>query len=295
MLRAVLYRRRLTGSRPVSPKALPRLSSLQALDLHSSVAPAIDAIRVVLVDDEAVAMARLRRMLEAEPEVTVVAECDTGRSALRSIAMLRPDVVFLDVATPQISGFDLARALPSDPAPYVVVVAADDAHAVRAFEMHAVHYLLKPIDAARVREAVTRVRRARELARAAHSYALIRSVIGDVAVPAHTTRLVVRTQGCVRPVRVDEIDWIDALGNYARLHVLERTFLLRSTLRTLEAKLDPTNFCRVHRAALVNLERVAEVQPFTSGNSIIIMRDGTRVRASRRYRAELERRLGPSV
>jgi DNA-binding LytR/AlgR family response regulator/dihydrofolate reductase len=176
-------------------------------------------IRTVLVDDEALALARLRRLLESEPDITVVAECDSGQKAIEAIAAFRPELLFLDVQMPEIDGFDVLRAISPDNAPCVVFVTAYDAHAVRAFEVRAVDYLLKPIDGERVQQACARVRAVREQATAAQRYALLREILDDVGTRRGTQRLLVRDNGTVKPVRVDDIDWIDAVGNYARLHV----------------------------------------------------------------------------
>jgi two-component system LytT family response regulator len=251
-------------------------------------------IRAVLVDDEALALARLRRLLESEADISVVAECDSGQKAIEAIAAFRPELLFLDVQMPETDGFDVLRAISPDNAPSIVFVTAYDAHAVRAFEVRAVDYLLKPIDAERVQQAVARVRTARAQATAAQRYALLRDILDDVE-SRKVTRLLVRDNKRVRPVQIEEIDWVDSIGNYARLHVSGRTHVLRTTLRALESTLDPARFCRVHRSALINLDRVTEVQPWGSGDSIVILRDGARVRVSRRYRVELERRLGQSV
>ena len=252
-------------------------------------------IRTILVDDEALALARLRRLLDAESDITIVAECDSGQKAIEAVAAFRPELLFLDVQMPEVDGFEVVRAISPDNAPCVVFVTAYDAHAVRAFEVRAVDYLLKPIDAERVRQAVARVRSAREQATAAQRYALLRDILEDVTARRNAKRLLVRDDGRVRPVPVDAIEWIDAIGNYARLHVKGRTHTLRTTLRALEASLDPSRFCRVHRSVLINLDRVTEVQPWASGDSVVIMSDGARLRVSRRYRVELERRLGQSV
>jgi len=250
-------------------------------------------IRTVLVDDELLALARLRRLLEAEPDVAIVAECTSGREAIDAVTAFRPDVVFLDVQMPEIDGFEVLRAVSPDNAPCVVFVTAYDAHAVRAFQVRAVDYLLKPIDGERVQQAVARVRQSREQATAAERYAALRDILDDLKTTAK--RLLVRDKGRARPIRVDEIDWIDAVGNYARLHVKGHTHVLRTTLRRLEDRLGPAHFCRVHRSALINLDRVTEVQPWASGDSVVILSDGARLRVSRRYRVELERRLGQSV
>ena len=250
-------------------------------------------IRTILVDDESLALARLRRLLEAEPDVAVVAECTSGREAIDAVTAFRPDLVFLDVQMPEIDGFEVLRAVSPDNAPCIVFVTAYDAHAVRAFQVRAVDYLLKPIDGERVQQAVARVRQTREQATAAQRYAVLRDILDDLKTTAK--RLLVRDNGRTRPIRVDEIDWIDAVGNYARLHVNGQTHMLRTTLHRLEDRLGPVHFCRVHRSALINLDRVTEVQAWASGDSVVILSDGARLRVSRRYRVELERRLGQSV
>jgi two-component system, LytTR family, response regulator len=250
-----------------------------------------DAIRTVLVDDEALALARLRRLLEPEADVAIIAECTSGRAAIEAVETLRPELLFLDVQMPEVDGFGVLDGIAATSMPFVVFVTAFDAHAVRAFEVCAVDYLLKPIDAERVQQTVARVRAARDQATAAQRYATLRAIVEDVRPHRGVGRLLIREDGRVRPVRTSEIDWIDAIGNYARLHVHGRTHMMRMSLRAVEQALDPDRFCRVHRSLVINIERLAELQPHGSGDSIAVLSDGARLRVSRRYREELERRL----
>jgi two-component system LytT family response regulator len=247
-------------------------------------------LRVLIVDDEEVARQRVRRLLAREQDVEIVGEASDGIQAVESIRALSPDLVFLDVQMPEVDGFEVLERLRPDPVPEVVFVTAYDDYAVRAFEVHAVDYLRKPFDATRFREAFARARRrlasAEAEARARKLDALLAQI--QAQPPRSRERLMVRADGRLYFVRVDDIDWVEAAGNYVKLHVGRETHLMRETMAGIEALLDPSRFLRIHRSAIVNLDRVREMQPWFSGEYTVILRDGTQLRLSRVYRDRLE-------
>lgn len=248
-------------------------------------------LSVVVVEDEPVARRRLRDLVAGRPDLSLAAECGTRAEAVGSIEEHRPDLVFLDVRLPDGSGFDVLGDLPEGVSPAVVFVTAYDRYALDAFRVHALDYLLKPFDDARFHASVDRVvelverpwHEARELA------AVLRRELSQEAYP---TRLAIRGTGRTLFVEVDEIHWIEAADYYVRLHLASGSQLLRASLHELEERLDPARFARVHRSAILALHWVRELQPSFRGDAVAILDDGTRVRVSRRYRKELERRLG---
>lgn len=244
-------------------------------------------MRVLIVDDEPLVRERIRTLLAAQPDMRVVAECGDGAEAVDAIAVERPDLVLLDIQMPELDGFEVLEALPPDVRPAVVFVTAYDEHAVRAFEVNALDYLLKPIDPRRFEAALARVRE--RLAQPAGTRdGALDAVLAELRrVRGHTNRLATRHGSRVTFVRVDDIDWIDAAGNYARLHVAGAIHLLREPLKTLETRLDPERFLRVHRSAIVNVERIATVEPYFHGEYILTMKDGAKLTSSRRQSARL--------
>lgn len=256
-------------------------------------------LSVVVVDDEELARLRLRRLLSDLSDVHVVADCATGYEALQAVRSLHPDVLLLDVRMPLMDGFGVVGALAEaalhhdEPvaSPFVIFVTAFDSHAVRAFDVHAVDYVLKPVQAERLREAMARVRGRLAEAHAARRYEALLAATRErtgtsVAEPPspRPVRLLVRENHRVLLVAVADIDWIEADGNYARLHIGNRVYQLRETMIRLEGKLDPARFVRIHRSTIVNLDRVVEMQPWFSGEYRVLLRDGTALRLSRWYR-----------
>jgi two-component system LytT family response regulator len=248
-------------------------------------------LRTLIVDDEAPARRRLRRLLLGEGDVVIVGECGDGRSALAAIAAVRPDLVVLDVQMPACDGFAVVEALPQGALPALLFVTAFDRYALRAFEVHAVDYLLKPFTPERFRTALGRARER------------IAASAGDEAVASLAAALRQRRSWIARvPVRagsrtifvdVRTIDWLDAADNYVRLHVGGREYLARDTLASLETQLDPDCFVRVHRSAMVQLDRVAEIRSQSHGDAVARLRDGTDVAVSRTYRDRLQAALSP--
>jgi two-component system, LytTR family, response regulator len=248
-------------------------------------------IRVVVADDEPLARERIRTLLAAHPDMELVAECEDGEEAATVVSARSPDLLFLDVQMPGLDGFGVLELLPADQRPAVVFITAYDEHAVRAFEVNAIDYLLKPVEPARFEAAVARARE-RLAGPAGERRDALEAVLAELRRgSAYPGRLVVRDGSRVCFVRVEEIDWIDAAGNYARLHVGAAVHLLREPLKVLEARLDPGRFLRVHRSAIVNLERITSVEPYFHGEYTLTLRDGTRLTCSRTHSARLRNLL----
>lgn len=249
----------------------------------------MDRIRVVIVDDEPPALAKMRRLLKSDAGVEVVAEAASGPEAVERIAALQPDLVFLDVQMPGMDGFAVIDALAGETLPHIVFATAFDEYAVRAFGVHAVDYLLKPFDAARLREALERARQRIAGAAGTADDERFRRVARD-ARPAGRplSRLLVRTSGgTARLLPLHEVDWIEAEENYVRLHSGADSFLVRGTLTALEERLDPERFVRAHRSHIVNLEAIRELHPWSHGDWKIVLHTGRELMLSRRFRDRL--------
>jgi len=249
-------------------------------------------VRVVIVDDEAPARRRLRTLLRREPDMSIVAECNDGPAAVAAIREHAPHLVFLDIQMPEMSGFDVLRTVGVDAVPAVVFVTAYDRYALQAFEAHALDYLLKPFANQRFRDTLDRVRGvlAREDDRAFRRRleALLASgSTGGGSGAAH--RIAVKTADRVIFVGHDEIDWIEGAGNYVRIHAAGAQHLVRDTLKSLSDRLDPQRFLRVHHSHIVNIDRIRELRPWSHGEYIIVLADGTRLASSRSYSDTLRR------
>ena len=236
-------------------------------------------LRVALVDDEPLGRERIRALLGEEKDVTLVGEYSTGEEALVGVLESSPQVLFLDIRMPGMDGFGLVQMLATrlapEQRPFIVVVTAYDAYALRAFDVSAVDYLLKPFDRARFRAAMERAR-----ARVSER-------------PRPEVRFVVRSASKVQLVRAADVEWIAGDGNYARLHSSGRRHLVRETLKSVEARLDPHKFVRVHRSAIVNVDCVATFEPHVHGQYVLTMKDGARIISSRTHSAKLRMLLKP--
>ncbi|HEX6536433.1 MAG TPA: LytTR family DNA-binding domain-containing protein [Gemmatimonadaceae bacterium] len=262
-------------------------------------------LRVLLVDDEPLVRRGLGAFLASERDVTVVGEARDGNEAVERIRSLRPDIVFLDVQMPERDGFGVLAELAPEERPSVVFVTAYDAYAVRAFDVHAVDYLVKPFDEERFRIALERVRARHaaargaargtaptgEGARPADLEALLRALRAAPAGGVYLERLLVKERDRTVVVPVDEVDWFEAADNYVRLHTRGGARLVRETIKTLDAALDPRRFARVHRSAIVRLAQVRSLEPLFHGDFAVVLRDGTRLTLGRTHRAEFEARL----
>lgn len=258
----------------------------------------MEKITALIVDDEPVAREGIRVLLAENPEIDVVGEAADGRQAVEAIQDLAPDLVFLDVQMPESDGFAVIEAIGADRMPVVIFVTAYDSYALKAFDVAAIDYLLKPYDDERFRAAVNRaVNHIRKGELEGLSRKLIALLEERAQVPAirsgrYLERVMIKTGGRVIFLKVDEIDWIEAEGDYVRLHVGTRWHLLRDTMKRLEAQLDPSKFVRTHRSTIVNLERIKELHPYFHGDYAIILHDGTELKLSRSRRHALEDRLG---
>ena len=248
----------------------------------------MDPLRVVIVDDEPLARERLRSLLAERPGYALVAECPDGEAAVAVLAGERPDVVFLDVEMPGLDGFGVLEALGDEAPPHVVFVTAFDRYAVRAFEVRALDYVLKPIQPARFADALARVEARRGAGGAPEEWAAIQDLLRELrARRGYPSRLVVRSGAQVAFIPTGEVEWIEADGNYARIHARGRDYLLRDTMKAVEARLDPDRFVRIHRSAIVNLDRIATVEPYFHGEYVVTLTGGRRLTASRTHAARL--------
>jgi len=245
-------------------------------------------IRALVVDDEPLARDRVRRLLAGHADVEIVGESPDGPSAVRAVRKLEPDLLFLDVMMPGQDGFDVLDEL-ADAAPAVIFLTAYDRYAIRAFDACAIDYLLKPFDEERFAFAVERAKRA--LAAPMPNGAPMALPLPLAKGPLR--RLVVKaTGGRLRFVKTDDIAWVAAEGNYARVHVAGNDYLLRETLTAFEAQLDPKNFVRIHRSTIVNLDHVRELEPLSHGQYSVVLDEGSRLTLSRRFRDHFEHALG---
>jgi len=242
----------------------------------SGAVPRTKQLRALIVDDEPMGRNNLAILLRAHPEITVVGECGSGLDAVAEIRRVKPELVFLDVQMPECDGFDVLELLGKDVPPAVIFVTAYDAHALKAFEVGAVDYLLKPFDTDRFERTLLRVK-------------------DRLAVPVSSTRarqsFVIKSAGRISFVQVDEIDWIEATDYYVSLHVRGETHLLRRSMAELAQKLDDSLFCRIHRSFIVRLDRVRRLQLNEAGEYDALLTDGTMLHVSRRYRKQLQSRL----
>ena len=289
-------------------------------------------IQVAIADDEPLARRRLQRFLKDVPDADVVAECSDGTEALAALAKGGIDLLFLDVQMPGMDGFEVVAAHGAERMPATVFVTAYDEHAIRAFDVHALDYLLKPVTAERFDRAFQRAREHMERLASVESrkrlVAMLSQVLegesgaagqmaqalaaaagaamptagsgtpGAAAAPnaapvaAHTSsRIVVRNDGRVYFVRTADVDWFEADGNYVKVHAGKQVHVIRETIGALEAQLDHTQFARIHRSTVVNLDRIQELQPWFAGDYVVLLRDGTKLKLSRTYREQLQVRL----
>lgn len=260
-------------------------------------------LRVVIVDDEAPAREGLRIRLSREADVAVIGEYGEVSRAIEAIRADPPDLLFLDIEMPQVDGFAMLARLETVSLPVVVFVTAHPDHALRAFGVPAMDYLLKPVDPERLREAVERARAywkgVRKGEIADRVLAVLRDADGGmsagdsgVATASNPARIPVRRDGGIQFVAPDEIDWIEAAGDSVRIHAGKATHLLRRSMGEMLAMIDGKNFLRIHRSTIVRIDRVRELQPYFHGEYVVVLRDGTKLKLSRRYRDSLSRLLG---
>jgi two-component system LytT family response regulator len=249
-------------------------------------------IKTIIVDDVELARERIKILLD-DPEIEIIAECENGREAIETIQSLKPDLVFLDVQMPKIGGFEVIETIGVRRMPTVIFVTAYDEFALRAFEVNALDYLLKPFDAARLAKAVARAKGQIKLEDpAAGIEEKLRKLLVEVKTePKYLRRLLVKSSRSTILVLTEEIDWITSAGNYLELHAGRDTHLIREKLSQIETKLDPQSFMRIHRSTIVNLERIKSLHPLFNGDQLIVLRDGQELNLSRTYYNQLMERL----
>lgn len=247
-------------------------------------------IRTVIVDDEPLARERIRSLLAEEPDVEVAAECGTGMQALAVIKKESPDLVFLDIQMPGMNGFEVLQALGKGKMPLIIFVTAYDQHALKAFEVHALDYLLKPFKQARFRETVAHAREMLAGRTAADQTSKLLSLLGQTQpAPERLARIAVKTGERVVFVKTDQIDYIESAGNYVVVHAGKENHVVRETLAALEEKLDPKQFLRISRSTLVNMNQIKELQPLFRGEHAVLLQNGKQLTMTRGIREVQER------
>jgi two-component system LytT family response regulator len=250
-------------------------------------------MRVLIADDEALARRRVREMLRGEPDVEIIGECSNGTETAEAITSLKPDLVFLDIQMPGASGVDVASTLEGTTRPMVIFITAHDQYAVRAFEINAVDYLLKPFDRERFAQTLERARLAFRSRRDTRVNEEILSLLGELrSRNQYLDRILIKNNERVIIIKAEEIEWIEAQGNYIRIHFGKQSSLMRETLGNLAAQLDPKRFVRIHRSQIVNIDHILELQPWSHRDYRVVLRNGTQLTLSRTYRDQLYQLLG---
>lgn len=245
-------------------------------------------ITALIVDDEPLAREKIRRLLRNENGVEIIGEAVSGEEAVEMIEQQKPDLVFLDIQMPEMNGFEVLKTIKNDSLPAVIFVTAYDKYAIKAFEVHALDYLLKPFDSERLQSALERVREQMDAKNHGEFDERLLSLLSDLkAEREYPQRLVLKTAGRVYFIKTSDIDWIEAAGNYVKLHIGKDTHLLRETMNNTEAKLDPEKFLRIHRSSLVNIDRIKELNPLFNGDYLVILEGNTELTLSRNYHDRL--------
>jgi len=255
-------------------------------------------IKTLIVDDEPLARRNLRVLLEQDPQIEIVDECRNGHEAVKAINTHSPALIFLDIQMPEMDGFDVLAQVGPEQIQAIIFVTAFDQYALKAFEVHALDYLLKPFDDERFARALERAKSqiaAREIDKLSQRLLALledrNSERKGSEEGSYLTRLMIKTSNRMMLLKVDEIDFIEADGNYAKLHTGRKTHLLREKMNDLEGRLDPAKFVRIHRSVIVNLDRIKEMHPHFNGDYIVVLDDGRQLRLSRSRREQLEARL----
>ena len=259
----------------------------------------LEKIRTLIVDDEPLARRNLRLLLERDPQIEIIDECRNGREAVQAVNKLSPDLIFLDIQMPEMDGFDVLASVGAEQIHAIIFVTAFDQYALKAFEVHALDYLLKPFDDARFQKALEQAksqieqRALNKISRKLLALLEERESKREQRAPrkSYLTRLMVKLASRVVLLKVNEIDWIEADGNYAKLHIGKKSHLLREKMHDLEAQLNPQKFVRIHRSIIVNLDRIKEMHPHFNGDYIVVLEDGVQLKLSRSRREHLETRL----
>lgn len=253
-------------------------------------------IRTLIIDDEPLARQGIRSLLEQDAEIEIIGECTDGVQAIEEIQRSTPDLIFLDVQMPEVNGFDVIDALQSFRTPGIIFVTAFDQYAIEAFKVHALDYLLKPVDEKRFRTALDH---AKIFIRSNKNHLLnekLLNLLGDLKKEQkYPSRIVIKSNGRILFLPVHEIDWIEAAGDYATIHARKEKYLIREKMSALESKLDANIFIRIHRSTIVNAERIKELQPKFRGEYVVCLNDGTQLTMSRSYRSRLNSLLNKKL
>lgn len=251
-------------------------------------------IRTLIIDDVPLARDRLKRCLAGDPEIEIVGECDNGEKAVADIRSLAPDLIFLDVHMPALDGFGVLDALSEERTPVVIFVTAYNEYAIQAFEVNALDYLLKPVDCERLSRAVERAKsRLAQSIRDDHLDNRFRAMLEDIKTGSKfLKRLTIKLTGRTILLPTDEIDWIETHGNYLKVHAGRESHLIRGTMQSLETKLNPEKFVRVHRSVIVNVEKIKEIYPRSNGDQDLVLQNGEQLMLSRNYRDKFFDLLG---
>jgi two-component system LytT family response regulator len=255
-------------------------------------------LQCLIVDDEPAARGALRSLLDQEPDIQVIGELGDGESALRFLRKTVPDLLFLDIQMPEMDGFEVLRRLEPSVLPVTIFVTAYDQYALRAFDSEAVDYLLKPFSDERFQQALARARRQVGNGRIGSLSEQLRRLLSRTSpgeIPGeYLSRLLIRADGRIAVVPLAEVDWLEADGDVVKVHAGRHTYELRETMKEIESKLDPARFVRIHRSTLLSVDRIRELQPYFKGDFVVVLRDGTKLKLSRRFRIGLEKALGRS-
>ncbi len=247
-------------------------------------------IRTVIVDDEPLARERLRKLVSNEEDLELIELCKNGQEAIDHLRKEPPDLLFLDIQMPEINGFEVLKQINYEHIPCIVFVTAYDEYALRAFEVNALDYLLKPFDQQRFKKAVARVRNQLKGRSQNQLDTRLTKLVNSLDKnSSYLDRIMIKANGRVYFVKTDEIDWIEAAGNYLKLHCGNKNHMIRETMSNMEEKLDPDQFFRIHRSIIVNIEKIKELQPWFHGDYMITLLDGQKLTMSRNYKELLQR------
>jgi len=250
-------------------------------------------IKAVIADDELLARKFIRRILKQDPEIEIVGECSNGKEAVAMIRKQQTDVVFLDIQMPEMDGFKVLETLGLDHLPEIVFTTAYESYAIRAFELHALDYLLKPFDQVRFKAALKHVKDRIHSRQLGDGHLQIGTLLESIkAQPAHLDRIIIKADGRISFLNTRQIDWVEADDKYVHLHTGDGSRMVRQTLNAMETELDPKRFVRIHRSAIVNIERIKELQPLFNGEHSVHLDNGTKLTLSRSYKDKLFERLG---
>ncbi len=257
-------------------------------------------VRTIIADDEGLARRKLRILLEGEAEIHVVAECNDGREAIAAIRTHRPDLLLLDIQMPDIDGFQVLSEISPSEMPVVIFTSAYDQYAIRAFQAHALDYLLKPFDQERLHQALERARFELRKSKDREITRLILELLSQVkngkeSPPELDQRLVIKTKGRIVFLNVDDLDWVEAAANYVRLNANGETHLFRETISRISERLNPNQFIRIHRSIIVNVRKIKELMPVNSGEYVVILKSGKELSCSRGYRCNVQQVIEKNI